>query len=101
MSDYMLTTADNPYNPFVQFDEWNAFDIQKGYNTLSYLARLSYTSQELSDEENDIATDHAIDEILYYNLTGNYIKVTKENFDEVRNKAIKELNLNEDGSPPQ
>ena len=26
----MLTTSDNPYDPFTQFDEWYAFDERKG-----------------------------------------------------------------------
>ncbi len=46
--EYMLTTEDNPYNPFTNFDEWYAFDTQKGYNTCGYLARVSFTSSELS-----------------------------------------------------
>ena len=37
----MITTIDNPYNPFTQFDEWYAFDEGKGYCTSGYLARIS------------------------------------------------------------
>lgn len=77
MAERMLTTEDNPYDPFTQFDEWYAFDVQKGYNTCAYLARIAFTSDELSDTDYDIALDHAIDEILFYNLTGNYKTVTK------------------------
>ena len=32
-SEYMLTTIDNPFNPFTNFDDWYAFDTSKGYNT--------------------------------------------------------------------
>ncbi len=46
----MLTTSDNPYNPFTQWDEWNVFDMEKGYNTCSYLARIAAVSDELSDD---------------------------------------------------
>jgi hypothetical protein len=28
-----LTTVDNPYNPFLQWDDWYAFDMMKGYDT--------------------------------------------------------------------
>ena len=77
MSERMLTTSDNPYDPFTQFDEWYAFDVQKGYNTCAYLARIANTSDELSDTDNDLELDSAIDEILKFNLTGNYIVVTK------------------------
>ena len=34
-NDWMLTTSDNPYNPFTQFDEWQMFDSLQGYNTCS------------------------------------------------------------------
>ena len=36
----MLTTMDNPFNPFIQYNEWYAYDVNKGYNTCAYLARL-------------------------------------------------------------
>lgn len=72
---YMLTTADNPWNPSTQFKEWYAFDVAHGYNTCSYLARIANTSEELTDEENEILIDNAIDEILELNLTGNYKRV--------------------------
>ncbi len=79
MEERMLTTEDNPYDPFTQFEEWYAFDIQNGYNTCAYLARIAMTSNELSDKDYDQALDSAIDEILEYNLTGNYKVVTKKN----------------------
>lgn len=82
MEDSMLTTLDNPYNPFTQFDEWFAFDTQKGYHTCSYLARVAKTSNDLSDTDNEIAIDEAMNEIIRFNLTGNYIKVTKESFNQ-------------------
>lgn len=69
----MLTTLDNPYNPHTQFDEWDAFDRQKGYNTLAYMARIAYWSDELSEKEKELEYDRVIDEILEYNVTGNYI----------------------------
>lgn len=72
----MLTTSDNPFDPFTQFDEWFAFDEQKGYHTCAYLARIAHTSQGLSTVENNQEIDRAIDEILKYNLLGIYKKVT-------------------------
>ena len=70
----MLTTIDNPYNPFTQFDEWYAFDEQKGYHTCEYLARIARTSYDLTDSENDIAITRAIDEICRLNVLGIYRK---------------------------
>lgn len=71
----MLTTTDNPYNPFTQFDEWYAFDEQKGYHTMEYLARLVFSSDELSEADQDLAIEQAIDEIVELNLLGIYKKV--------------------------
>ena len=88
MSSPMLTTVDNPYNPFVQFDEWYAFDHSKGYYTCEYLARIANTSIELTDEENDLILNDAITEILYFDLLGIYQKVTPETFDEIKSHSI-------------
>lgn len=79
MKSSMLTTIDNPYDPFTQFDDWFAFDEQKGYHTCAYLARLANTSDELSDEENDAEIEKAIDSIVKLNVLGIYRKVQKEN----------------------
>lgn len=79
-NESMLTTLDNPYNPFTQYNEWYAFDMQKGYNTCAYLARIVITSDELSEQEQSLAIEEGINKILDLNITGNYIKVTKENF---------------------
>ena len=43
-----LTTIDNPFDPFDQFDQWYMFDLDKGYNSCSYLDRVSHTSDQLS-----------------------------------------------------
>ena len=74
----MVTTADNPYDYFTQFDQWNAFDVGAGYNTLAYLARVASVSDELPDDLYNKEIERAVDEICYYNLTGNYKKVVSE-----------------------
>jgi len=77
MSESMLTTDDNPYDPFTQFEEWFAFDEAKGYHTCSYLARIAKSSDELSQEDEDLAIEAAIDEIVKFNILGIYKKVTR------------------------
>ena len=73
-----LTTRDNPYDPFEQFDSWFAFDISHGYNSCGLLARIAKTSDQLSDSENEQEIEEAIDWILKNDLTLNYKKVVKE-----------------------
>ena len=75
MSKCMLTTFDNPYNPFEQFTSWFLFDVEKGYNTCSYLARIARTSDQLSDEENELEIERAIDEIIKYDFRNIYKKI--------------------------
>ena len=36
----MLTTYNNPYNPFTNFDEWLAFDMQNGTDCSGLIARM-------------------------------------------------------------
>lgn len=78
MSDVesMLTTVDNPFNPFTQFDEWYAFDTQAGHHTSAFLARIVRSSDEQSDADQSIAIEQAIDEIVKENVLGLYRKVT-------------------------
>lgn len=76
--EYMLTTIDNPYNPFTQFDDWYNYDISHGYYTCAYLARITMSSPELSDTDQALAVNAAIDEILKYNILGIYIKVNRD-----------------------
>ena len=73
-----LTTFDNPFDPFDQFTEWFLFDIEKGYNTCAYLARIARTSEQLTDKENNEEVERAIDEISKYDFMNIYKKVTRE-----------------------
>lgn len=74
----MLTTIDNPFNPFEQFDEWLAFDLSKGYNTCNLLARIANVSDELPENLNAFFFDRAIDEIVTQNVAGIYRKVNEK-----------------------
>ena len=73
----MLTTFDNPYDPFEDFQNWHRFDTQKGYNTSAYLSRVAFTSNALSDQENNEIIEDAIDEIIKYDFLNIYKKVIK------------------------
>ena len=84
-NDCMLTTFDNPYNPFDQFTLWLMFDKEKGYNTCEYLARIVQLSDDLSEKEIDDETERAIDEIIKYDPLNIYKKVTKESYNKESN----------------
>lgn len=73
-----LTTFDNPYDPFEQFTSWFLFDEEKGYHSTSYLGRIARTSDELSDEENNLEVERAIDEIIKYDFRNIYRKVREK-----------------------
>jgi hypothetical protein len=77
-TEYMLTTVDNPFNPFTHFDEWYVWDTQAGYHTTSFLARLLITSDELSLGDQAQAIEMTIDEIVKENITGMYRKVSSK-----------------------
>ena len=77
-NEVMLTTIDNPYSPFEQFDLWLLFDKEKGYNTCEYLARIVNLTNDMSEKEIEVATDRAIDDIIVNDPFGIYKKVTSE-----------------------
>lgn len=74
----MLTTFDNPFDPFEQFTSWFLFDIEKGYNTCGYLARIAKLSDDMSQPEQDREVERAIDEIIKYDFMNIYKKVKRE-----------------------
>ena len=80
-NDCMLTTIDNPFDPFEQFTSWFLFDVEKGYNTCSYLARIAQTSESFSEKENDEEIERAIDEIIKNDFLNIYKKVRKSETD--------------------
>lgn len=73
-----LTTFDNPFDPFEQFTSWFLFDVEKGYNTCSYLARIVKDSNDFTEKENNEALEQAIDEIIKYDFMNIYKKVTRQ-----------------------
>jgi len=88
MARTLITTTDNKFNPFTQYDRWAAYDEKEcGYNSMSYLARIAAISPALTEKEMDQAIEDACDEIVKMDLryispvTGEevgYVKVTEE-----------------------
>ena len=80
MTDAMLTTTDNPFNPFTQFPEWYRYDTDKGYHTCSYLARIVQSSPDLGEPDQISAIQAGMDEIIEFNILGIYKKVFPSDF---------------------
>lgn len=78
MKQYAITTKDNPFDPFTQFKDWWLFDVDHGYNTCEYLARMTKTSDLLSDYENNEEIGDAIDRIVAIDPLNIYKKITRE-----------------------
>lgn len=71
---YLLTTEDNPYNPFTQWLRWYYQDIRLGHDTPGLLARLSTSSEDIDDK----STEAAMYDVVKYNFSGKHIMVTED-----------------------
>ena len=77
-TEYMLTTVDNPFDPFTRFDEWLDYDMRMGYHTSAFLARIAKVSNDLSEPDQALAIQDAIDEIVRENVSGMWRKVSRD-----------------------
>ena len=77
MREVMLTTVDNPVNPFDDFNQWYQIDMLKGYNTSALLARLVPTCDSLPESYMERIKEEVIDRwVAMQPLT--YKKVVRE-----------------------
>ena len=76
-TEVMLTTFDNPYDPFDEFVSWFLFDIEQGYYTCSLLARIASYSEDFSLAEEKEDMERAIDQIIDNDFLNIYKKVTR------------------------
>lgn len=75
---FMLTTLDNPFDPFNDFTSWFKFDCEKGHNTASRLARIANINAEMTQKEVDDEMDRAMDLIVKYDFEDKYIKISEK-----------------------
>lgn len=73
----MLSTFDNPYNPFDNFTSWLLFDNENNYNSSGKMMRIAKISDDMTQKEIDEEIERAIDEIIKYDFMNIYKKVTK------------------------
>lgn len=78
MASFMLSLVSNPYDPFEEYDLWKQFDRHEGFDTDGLLARAVSTSDALSEPDQDLAVEQAIDSILSNpSFAGLYKKVER------------------------
>jgi hypothetical protein len=75
---YMLTTLDNPFDPFDNFSEWFMFDVEKEHFTSARLARLVEITPEMTQKEIDDERNRAMDFIIMHDLEDKFIKVREK-----------------------
>ena len=74
----MLTTIDNPFNPYKDFENWLNYDEEKGYRTLETVARVANVSDEMPEILYQKEHERAVDFLVRMNPLGIYKKVRKE-----------------------
>ena len=73
-NDYMLSTIDNPFNPFNDFIPWLMYDIEQGYNSCGILGRIVNLTDDMTQNEVDAEISRAIDAIVDNDFTGTFIR---------------------------
>lgn len=80
MNKVSITTFDNPFSPFTEFEKWYQFDTEKGYYTCNKLARLSNVTNLMTEKEENEEIERAIDRLIEIDPLDIYKKVyLKEN----------------------
>lgn len=75
--DTWVTTLDNPFDPFSDFDNWKRFDEDHGYYTTSLICRYLNVSDDFDDDTYNECLEEAVDKVVHYNFYGNYRKVIR------------------------
>ena len=97
-----LTTVDNPWSPFDNFENWYKWDIQHGYYSCAYLDRVANTNDQMHEDEIQAETERAIDEIVALNPLNKYIKVVKDSgIQDESNIEERDLNKEDNAKPKQ
>lgn len=87
-NEYMLTTIDNPYNPFEQFTLWYLFDKEKGYNTCERLARLANITSDMSQKEIDEETNRAMDKLIEIDFLNIFKRISRNSNNNSENDTV-------------
>lgn len=77
-SPFLLSTEDNPYSPFTNYQAWYFEDLRLGYDTNGLLARMVANAEEF----NDNAVQDAMRDIVELNFSGKHVVVVREDFEQ-------------------
>ena len=84
---FLLTTIDNPYDPFTDHPRWYAQDLYLGHNTCGLLARFAKSA----DVFNDDSEVEAMRTIVEYNVSGKHIVVVPTDYDPFLKPELSEV----------
>ena len=77
-SPFLLSTSDNRYSPFTQFQAWYLEDLRLGYDSVGLLARMTANAYEF----NDNGVETAMRDIVELNFSGKHVIVVREDFEQ-------------------
>lgn len=86
----LVSTTDNPYNPWTQYELWSKMDASLGYHTPQYVARLYHLADPEQQYQEDWMREQVHQDIVEQNITGTYVLVPEPK----ENKQILEENMN-------
>ena len=73
-----ITTFDNPFSPFTEFEIWLKMDLLLGHDTCGALEREANTSDVASDDVNDKMIEEAIGRLCSKSMI--YKKVKRKDY---------------------
>lgn len=78
MKQFALTTFDNPFNPFDDFNQWLSFDKDHDYDSSEKVMRLAQLTDDMTDIEENLEIERAIDRIIALDFLNIYKKVSQD-----------------------
>lgn len=75
---FMLTTIDNPFNPFEDYRSWCSFDKEHHYDSAERVMRIAQLTEDMTTIEENAEIERAIDEIIKYDILNIYVKVSSD-----------------------
>lgn len=75
---FMLTTIDNPFNPFVDYASWLSFDKENHYDSAERVMRIAELEEGMTEVEEQKEIERAINEVIKHDFLHIYTSVSQE-----------------------